>query len=119
MEVLVVRSGKFGLVRAQRKGLPLVNQSHRFEARACGQRRAVRCHDDLNGMLVRFWSLLDERHHPLLQLRMQVRFGLFDEQQPKLIGTAKQDEFRGHEQRVVVSKAPWTALGGVDHAWGE
>ena len=61
--------------------------------------------------LVLFGVLLQEIHHALLQLRMEVGLRFLDEQKGQFFAIAKQDQFGGHEQSIVVAKA--TRAAGV------
>ena len=96
----------------QAKHLGFVDKRHRSDVGASCKGWAVGGHDDLDRTLpflrvVR--RLLQQLLHSLLQLRMQVCFGLFDKEQCQLIPISEQYKLGGHEKCIVVAEASCTS----------
>ena len=58
--------------------------------------------------------LVEKTHNPILKLRMKMSLGLFNQKQSKIITITKQNQFGGHEERIVKAQAANTALIRVD-----
>lgn len=106
LEEPVIRVGQQRVLRCERKCLALTHEDYAGEFHLRGEVWTVRGDDHLHRSADRRSGvLLKELHQAQLQLRVQVRLGLLDEEERERVAILpEQQELAGHEQEVVVTE---------------